>query len=73
MKEIGAFIVKEFRHIFRDVRTMMIVLVMPVVQILLFGFAISTDVNNAVVDVVGDMTDPAVRSLVERLDANKYL
>ena len=46
---------------------MMIVLVMPVVQILLFGFAISTDVNNAVVDVVGDMTDPAVRSLVERL------
>ena len=42
MKEIAAFIKKEFLHIFRDVRTMMIVLVLPVVQILLFGFAMRT-------------------------------
>lgn len=53
MREIIAFIQKEFRHIFRDLRTTLIVLVMPVVQIILFGFAISTDVSNAVVDVVG--------------------
>ena len=73
MKEIAAFIGKEFRHIFRDPRTMMIVLVMPIVQILLFGFAISTEVNNAVVDIVGAPGDPAVRELVQKLDANKYL
>ena len=53
MKEIFAFIQKEFRHIFRDRRTTLIVLVMPIVQIILFGFAISTEVHNAVVDVVG--------------------
>ena len=50
MKEFSAFVLKEFRHIFRDRRTTLIVLVMPVVQIVLFGFAISTDVHNAVVD-----------------------
>ena len=59
MKEIFAFIQKEFRHIFRDRRTTLIVLVMPIVQIILFGFAISTEVHNAVVDVVGDPGDPA--------------
>ena len=73
MNEIAAFIGKEFRHIFRDVRTMLIVLAMPVVQILLFGFAISTEVNNAKVDIVADMTDPKVREMVQRLDENKYL
>ena len=73
MKEIFAFILKEFRHIFRDRRTTLIVLVMPVVQIVLFGFAISTEVHNAVIDVVGDMSDPEVRKIVERIDNNEYL
>lgn len=73
MKEIFAFILKEFRHIFRDRRTTLIVLVMPAVQIVLFGFAISTDVNNAVVDIVGDATDPAVQSVMSRIEGNKYL
>lgn len=73
MKEIAAFIKKEFLHIFRDVRTMMIVLVLPVVQILLFGFAMSTEVNNAVVDILGDANDPQVRMIVQRIDNNPYL
>lgn len=73
MKEVLAFIRKEFKHIFRDKRTILIVLVMPVVQIVLFGFAISTEVHNAVVDVVGDMTDPSVRRIVNSIDANEYL
>lgn len=73
MKEIAAFIKKEFLHIFRDVRTMMIVLVLPVVQILLFGFAVSTEVNNAVVDILGNANDPQVRMIVQRIDNNPYL
>lgn len=73
MKEILAFIRKEFKHIFRDRRTMLIVLVMPVVQIVLFGFAISTEVHNAVVDIVGDTRDPEVQRLVQRIDNNEYL
>lgn len=73
MKEIAAFIKKEFLHIFRDVRTMLIVLVLPVVQILLFGFAVSTEVNNAVMDILGDANDPQVRMIVQRIDNNPYL
>ena len=73
MKEFSAFVLKEFRHIFRDRRTTLIVLVMPVVQIVLFGFAISTDVHNAVVDIVGDANDPEVRRIAERIDGNACL
>ena len=57
MKTFISFIQKEFRHILRDKRTMLILLGMPIAQILLFGFAISTEVKNsrvAVLDPSGD-------------------
>ena len=41
-----SFVKKEALHILRDKRTMLIVLLLPIVQILLFGFAISTEMNN---------------------------
>ena len=46
MKQFFSFVGKEFRHIFRDRRTMLILLAMPVVLIILFGFAITTEVNH---------------------------
>ena len=46
MKQFISFVRKEFYHIFRDLRTMLILLGMPVVQIILFGFAITTEVKN---------------------------
>lgn len=46
MKVFAAFVRKEFFHIFRDVRTMLILLLMPLIQILLLGFALSTEVKN---------------------------
>lgn len=73
MKEFRKFIAKEFLHIFRDRRTILIVLIMPIVQIVLFGFAVSTDINNARVDIVGDMGDRLVMQIVERIDNNRYL
>lgn len=73
MKEIAAFIKKEFMHIFRDRRTILIVLVMPVVQIILFGFAISTEVHDAKVDIVGDPGDPAVQQVARSISNNRYL
>lgn len=73
MKEFFKFVEKEFLHIFRDTRTMLIVLVMPIVQIVLFGFAISTDINNVRVDIVGDVSDNKVREIAERINNNKYL
>lgn len=73
MKEIFAFIQKEFWHIFRDKRTTLIVLVMPVLQIVLFGFAISTEVHNAVVDILGDTSDPVVKEMIGRIENNEYM
>ena len=52
MKQFFVFIRKEFYHIFRDKRTMMILLGMPVIEIILFGFAISTEVKNVRVAVL---------------------
>lgn len=73
MKEFRSFVTKEFRHILRDKRTILIVLVMPVIQILLFGFAISTEVHNARVDIIGDLADPTVRKIVSRIENNPYM
>lgn len=73
MRQFFAFVRKEFQHIFRDKRTMMIVLILPVVQMILFGYAVSTEINSAKVAVVGDMSDPAVKKIVERIENNRYL
>lgn len=70
MTGFASFVRKETLHIFRDPRTMLIALLMPVVQILLFGFALSTEVNNVDVAVVAPHGSEAVRQAVGRLAAN---
>lgn len=72
MKEFGAFVKKEFYHILRDKRTMLILLVMPVVQIILFGFAISTEIRNINVAIVAPERTESIRHLTEKIDANEY-
>lgn len=65
-----SMIKKETLHLLRDFRTMTVVLIMPLVLLLLFGFAISTEVNDVrVVAVVHQHTD-ATRLITERLRAN---
>ncbi len=66
------FVKKETLHILRDRRTMLVVLLMPVVQILLFGFAISTEVNNIEFFAVAPHRTEAVRQQIERMSANPY-
>ena len=72
MKLFFAFVRKEFFHIFRDKRTIMILLIMPVIQIILFGFAITTEVKNVRVAVLDSSGDVATRHLVDRLEASEY-
>ena len=73
MKEFVSLIRKECRHIFRDKRTVLIVMIMPIVQIVLFGFAVSTEVTRARVAFCGDLTDVQVRDMIERIENNSYL
>jgi len=70
--QIEAFIGKEFRHIFRDRRTIMILLLMPVIQIILFGFAISTEINNVRLAVLDPSKDVSTTQITNRLAANSY-
>lgn len=72
MRGFLSFVKKEALHILRDRRTMLIVLVMPVVQLLLFGFAISTEINNINFAVAAPRQTEAIRQQVERIAANPY-
>lgn len=63
---------KEALHIVRDTRTMVITLLMPLVLLLLFGFAISTEVNDVRVIAVVDQYNDASRNILERLRVNPY-
>lgn len=72
MKQFISFVKKEFFHIFRDKRTMMILLGMPIVQIILFGFAISTEVKNVRLAVLSPSNDVITRKIIDRLDASEY-
>lgn len=72
MKQFLSFVKKEFYHIFRDPRTMMIILGMPIVQILLFGFAITTEVKNVQVAVFDPSKDISTERIINQLDASEY-
>ena len=72
MSIFHSLIRKEVLHLLRDPRTVAVVLVMPVVLLLLFGFAISTEVNGVrLLAVVGQHTDETHR-LLERFRSNPY-
>ena len=72
MKQFFSFVHKEFYHIFRDSRTMLILLLMPVALMILFGFAITTEVKNTRVAVLDESKDELTRQIVERFAANNY-
>lgn len=63
---------KEALHIVRDTRTMVITLLMPIVLLLLFGFAISTEVNDVRVVAVVDKYTDETRDILQRLRVNEY-
>jgi len=72
MKQFVSFIIKEAKHILRDKRTMLILFGMPVVMMLLFGFAITTDVRNVRTVVVTSQVDHLTQQAVGRLAASEY-
>ena len=72
MRQFISFVIKEARHILRDKRTMLILFGMPVVLMLIFGFAITTDVRNVRTVVVTSQMAPQTQAAVERLAASEY-
>ena len=72
MRQFIAFVIKETKHILRDKRTMLILFGMPVVMMLLFGFAITTDVKNVRTVVITSEMSPRTQQAVERLAQSEY-
>ena len=72
MKRFLAFVLKEFRHIYRDRRTMMILFGMPVVQVLLFGFVLTNEIKNAAIAVLDPAKDEASILLTNKLVSSGY-
>lgn len=72
MKQFFSFVKKEFYHVFRDSWTMVILLLMPVVQMILFGFAISTEIRNINVAIVAPEHDELTQMITDKLDAVDY-
>jgi len=72
MKLLISFIKKEFYHILRDKRTLLILLGLPVVQLLLFGFAITTEVRNAKIVLFDNSKDNITQQIISKIQNNKY-
>ena len=72
MSVFQSLVKKEALHLLRDFRTIIVVLVMPVVLLLLFGFAISTEVNNVRVATVVEQHTDQTKQIIDRFRANPY-
>ena len=72
MKQFISFIIKEAKHIVRDKRTMLILFGMPIIMMLLFGYAVRNDVRNVRTVIVMSNTDYISQQAVDRLSASEY-
>jgi ABC-2 type transport system permease protein len=72
MKRFIGFVKKEFLHIFRDYRTLFILFGIPAAQILIFGFAISTDIKNAGVAFLDLSKDETTRKLTDKIISSGF-
>lgn len=72
MKQLFAFIKKEFYHVFRDRRTLLILFGMPIVQIILFGFALNSEVKNIGIAVLDNTRDVQSEQIIAKIRSSSY-
>ncbi len=72
MKQFLTFIKKEFAHVLRDRKTLLILFGLPVVQIIIFGFALSNEVKNSRIIIVDHAKDEVSTQIIGRLVASRY-
>jgi ABC-2 type transport system permease protein len=69
---IRRMVVKELRQLFRDERTKRVIFVSPIVQLVLFGYAVNTDVHSVATALVDHDRSVESRALVSALTASGY-
>jgi ABC-2 type transport system permease protein len=72
MKQFFIFVKKEWLHIWRDRRTLFILVWMPVVQIILYGFALTNEVKNSKIAVFDQSNDETTTIITHQIDASRY-
>lgn len=72
MKRFKGFVKKEFYHIFRDKRSLFILFGMPIAQILLFGFAITNEINHVNIAVLDYAKDSETQKIINTIKSSKY-
>lgn len=72
MKQFLSFVKKEFYHIWRDKQTLLILVGMPIALVMIFGFALTTEVKNAKLAVLDFSKDAATTEITNELDASRY-
>ncbi len=72
MKSFLGFVVKEFYHIFRDYRTLLILFGMPVIQLILFGFAVRNEIQDIRVAFVDPSNDFVTQEIKSEIEASDY-
>jgi ABC-2 type transport system permease protein len=71
-ERIAGMVIKEFRQVFRDPRMARVIFVAPVIQLLVFGYAVSTDISETPTFLVDHDRSQASRELVDALTASGY-
>jgi ABC-2 type transport system permease protein len=71
MKQFIIFVKKEFRHVFRDPKTLLILFGLPIVQITLFGFALTNEIKNTNIVVCDYAKDNASAQIIHKLETSK--
>jgi ABC-2 type transport system permease protein len=72
MNRFLGFVRKEFLHIFRDYRTLIILFGLPAAQILLFGYVVSTDVKNAGVAFLDMSKDEITAKISDKICSSGF-
>ncbi|MEI6020086.1 MAG: ABC transporter permease [Bacteroidota bacterium] len=71
MKQFITFVRKEFYHVFRDPKTLLLLFGMPIAQIVLFGFALTNEIKNTHIVVCDYANDNASHRLINKIEASK--
>jgi len=72
MKRFLGFVKKEFLHIFRDFRTLIILFGIPTAQILIFGFVVSTDIKDAPVAFLDFSKDEITEKISDKMCSSGF-
>lgn len=71
MKQLILFIKKEFKHVFRDNKTLLMLFGLPIAQIILFGFALTNEIKNSKIVICDYSQDVSSIQITERISNSR--